>query len=107
MSISGHNLLKLMAFTDCFDSVSERISMAVQRSPRGRILVELTEYILYCLQLFENNGYPAATYADEIQVFMWQTCPAMVLQMLGYPNSAGRWKIEKEVAYLEIELGGQ
>lgn len=45
MSISGHNLLKLMAFTDCFDSVSERISMAVQRSPRGRILVELTEYV--------------------------------------------------------------
>lgn len=47
---------------------------------------------------------PSAAYADEIQTLMWQACPAVALQILGYPNSAGRWKIEKEAAYLEIEL---
>ena len=100
MRNSNHNLLKLMTFADYFDSVFEQVSAAVTKKPSGRI----TEYVLYCLQLLENNGYPPAAYADEIQAFMWQACPAVALQILGYPNSAGRWKIERETAYLEIEL---
>lgn len=104
MNDSSHNVLKLMAFADCFDSVSERISAAVKKNTSGCATVELTEYVLYCLQLFENNGYSPITYADEIQVFMWQVCPAVALTTLGYPNSAGRWKIEREAAYLEIIL---
>lgn len=104
MSVFSNNLLKLTAFADCFDSVCERISAVVKKNPRGCVTVELTEYVLYCLQLCENNGCPPATHADEIQEFMWQVCPAVALQILGYPNSAGRWKIEREAAYLEIEL---
>ena len=104
MRNSNHNLLKLMTFADYFDSVFEQVSAAVTKKPSGRITIELTEYVLYCLQLLENNGYPPAAYADEIQTFMWQACPAVALQILGYPNSAGRWKIERETAYLEIEL---
>ena len=72
MRNSNHNLLKLMTFADYFDSVFEQVSAAVTKKPSGRITIELTEYVLYCLQLLENNGYPPAAYADEIQAFMWQ-----------------------------------
>ena len=104
MTHSSLNFFKLMALADCYGSVSERISAAVRYRPTGRVTVELTEYVLYCLKMFESNGYSPTAHADEIQVFMWQVCPALALQVLGYPNSAGRWKIESTAAYLEIEL---
>ena len=89
MRNSNHNLLKLMTFADYFDSVFEQVSAAVTKKPSGRITIELTEYVLYCLQLLENNGYPPAAYADEIQAFMWQACPAVALQYWDIPTVRG------------------
>ena len=35
MNDSSHNVLKLMAFADCFDNVSEQVSAAVTKNQVG------------------------------------------------------------------------
>lgn len=104
MNETVRNYCQLAVFNDCFDDVSERIYQKIKGHNSGLITVELTEYVLYCIQILEHNGCPASIYGDEILVFMWQVCPATALLLLGLPNTEGRWRIEQDGAYLDIKI---
>ncbi len=98
------NICTIDVIGEWFDKIDEKIAQAISLSTGGVISVELTEYANYCLNLLQSNGCDIVRDADEIQHFIWNTCPYASLTFHGYPNSLGSFRVTDTAAYFDIIL---